>query len=643
ANTLAFKQRGRYTTIGPAFHRTHLEAGCEFCGSCVSACPTGALSEKTRKWEGRPDSVKTTTCSLCGIGCRIDLQIKGKKVIGSLPADDSLISDKQLCVKGRFCVPEIVNSHKRLKKPYIIREGYRFNIGWNEAIDLAVEKLSSCDPDEFGMLVSANCTNEDLYIAQKFSRSAMGTHNINSDARLFYRQNFNQYIDLFGRSGLASDIQNASVILCVGLDTRYSRSVVGVELRKAIMGGAKIVTINSGEHNLATIADKCILTEPGGEGKVLETLIKLTASNRRSAPRKENTGTEKDEISQVADLLIQADRPVILIGSDLTAAAGSTSSLESLGSLADNIGASILSLPPQSNFTGTMLMGAYSELLPGGVAADDKKNLGLLRKYSGSSIPKYSRPWNIEDASAWKNLRVLYMIGEFPESQHCSADFTIIQNIFAPDPPAKADLALPAAAFTETDGTIINFEGRVQRIVKAAPPPGKALPDWKILCSIARRMGKDGFDYKNAAAIRKEIAMSLPAITGKPDISNAPAIKGRLTQSAKKPIKRKRRTDEYPLILTALTTEHTYRGISLADTVDGASVLFREDLLEINIRDARKIRVRDGDEVIVSAPGINMDLTAKITGRQPVGTLRATLSRGKSIEFNPCPVKIRKK
>ena len=51
ANTLAFKQRGRYTTIGPAFHRTHLEAGCEFCGSCVSACPTGALSEKTRKWE----------------------------------------------------------------------------------------------------------------------------------------------------------------------------------------------------------------------------------------------------------------------------------------------------------------------------------------------------------------------------------------------------------------------------------------------------------------------------------------------------------------------------------------------------------------------------------------------------------------
>ncbi len=50
--TLSFKQRGRVTTIGPAFDRTHLEAGCEFCGACVTACPTGALSVKVSKWYG---------------------------------------------------------------------------------------------------------------------------------------------------------------------------------------------------------------------------------------------------------------------------------------------------------------------------------------------------------------------------------------------------------------------------------------------------------------------------------------------------------------------------------------------------------------------------------------------------------------
>jgi formate dehydrogenase alpha subunit len=117
ANTLAFKQRGRYTVIGPAYERTHLEAGCEFCGACVSVCPTGALSEKVSKWEGKPDREQTTTCPFCGVGCQIRLQVRGDEVLGSLPEQDTLINNGQLCVKGRFCVAEVVNNHRRLKRP----------------------------------------------------------------------------------------------------------------------------------------------------------------------------------------------------------------------------------------------------------------------------------------------------------------------------------------------------------------------------------------------------------------------------------------------------------------------------------------------------------------------------------------------
>ena len=81
-NALAFKQRGRATLVGPAFDRTHMEAGCEFCGACVSVCPTGALAEKTRKWDGKPEREQPTTCGLCGVGCQIRVLAKDDEVIG---------------------------------------------------------------------------------------------------------------------------------------------------------------------------------------------------------------------------------------------------------------------------------------------------------------------------------------------------------------------------------------------------------------------------------------------------------------------------------------------------------------------------------------------------------------------------------
>ena len=100
ANALAFKHRGRQTIIGPAFSRTHLEAGCEFCGACVAVCPTGTLREKARAWEGKPDREETTTCSFCGVGCQLRLLVKGDRVIGSLPADDPLVNQRPALRQG---------------------------------------------------------------------------------------------------------------------------------------------------------------------------------------------------------------------------------------------------------------------------------------------------------------------------------------------------------------------------------------------------------------------------------------------------------------------------------------------------------------------------------------------------------------
>ncbi len=105
-----------------------------------------------------------------------------------------------------------------------------------------------------------------------------------------------------------------------------------------------------------------------------------------------------------------------------------------------------------------------------------------------------------------KALQFLYLLGETPSPSDPAAGFLLYQNFASYEGNRQPNLALPAAAFTEVDGTTINLEGRTRPVRKAVDPPGEALPDWLILCRIAQKMGVAGFDYPDAAAIRRAMA-----------------------------------------------------------------------------------------------------------------------------------------
>jgi anaerobic selenocysteine-containing dehydrogenase len=105
---------------------------------------------------------------------------------------------------------------------------------------------------------------------------------------------------------------------------------------------------------------------------------------------------------------------------------------------------------------------------------------------------------------------VLYLVGETPPAALNDHPFVIYQNIYPPLRGCHADLLLPAAAFSEEEGTLLNHAGRLQEIHRSVPPPGEALPAWEIICRIARKMGAPGFDYASAADIRREIASTIP-------------------------------------------------------------------------------------------------------------------------------------
>jgi len=161
---------------------------CEFCGQCVSICPTGALVGKQTLGKGRQKDVAEvdTICPYCGCGCNLTLHVSRNEVV-RVTSRPNTINEGWLCVKGRFG-QGYLNSPDRLKTPFIRKDGALVEASWDEAFGYIAERLSAIKqkhgPDAIGGLSSARCTNEENYLFQKFMRAAIGTNNVDHCARL---------------------------------------------------------------------------------------------------------------------------------------------------------------------------------------------------------------------------------------------------------------------------------------------------------------------------------------------------------------------------------------------------------------------------------------------------------------------------
>lgn len=630
ANVLAFTQRGRNTVIGPAFGRNHIDAGCEFCGACVEVCPTGALSEKVNKWDGVAKKEEITTCALCGVGCQLKVISKNNRLTGTIPADDKLVNNGHLCVKGRFSIYELVNNFQRLKKAAKFKHGVQLQIQIDEAIKIAAEKLADCPPEKFGMIISPNCTVEDFYIAQKFTRLVMGSHNIDTTARLFYGAGFNAYLNLMKKSTTLENMKNSSLVFGFGLDLRYGRSVVGVEIRKAVARGAKIITIFPNDHSLALSADVWIQSTPGEEADIL-TGISILLEN--GAAKKSDPDLQK-----IVELLKAAKNPILLIGAEFLNYSNNAEILETINKLARQINAGILALPAQNNLYGSLLMGAYPELLPGGRKASDEKNLTDIGKLWGKKLAPYHEDWNLTKLLSGKKLKLAYLVGEVPPTSEAMSEFLIYQNIFPLSHAQPADLSLPAAAFTEVDGTFINGEGRIQPLKKCVPAPGETLPDWQILCKIAQKMGATGFDFKTVADIHIELGAIVNAFSNKGELFRQaqplPQTIKIAAQVADK-IAPKVSNKGAAFILTIANNEHIYRGIPLTSKVEGLKKLFDESYVVLNIADAEALNITAGGKLIISSDQFSGTFPVLISSKQKAGTVHLTTTNYQLPTPNP--------
>lgn len=185
---ITFSERGYETHISHPFDLGMELSECVSCGNCVNVCPTGALQEKGhsnfRTWE--IEKKVKTTCTYCGVGCQIDLNVKNNEVVKITPSKNG-INNELLCVKGKFAY-NFINHKNRLTKPLIRKEGKLVESTWDEAFDLITEKILTISKesggDAFAGFASAKCTNEDNYIMQKLFRGVLKTNNIDHCARL---------------------------------------------------------------------------------------------------------------------------------------------------------------------------------------------------------------------------------------------------------------------------------------------------------------------------------------------------------------------------------------------------------------------------------------------------------------------------
>lgn len=185
----AFTDRGYEAMPNTPYASSLEDAGCEFCGQCVSTCPVGALTDRISRYRGR--TWETTTieskCGYCGVGCTIAFRVKDGRVIGARAPLDRGVNRGNLCAKGRYGWG-FVHDSDRLTAPLVRKDGKLVETTWEEAISLVADNLARIR-DEHGSdavagLASARCTNEENYLFQKLLRAAIGTHNVDHCARL---------------------------------------------------------------------------------------------------------------------------------------------------------------------------------------------------------------------------------------------------------------------------------------------------------------------------------------------------------------------------------------------------------------------------------------------------------------------------
>lgn len=523
---------------------------CTFCGTCVSVCPTGALSAVARPHVGTTDTRIESICSYCGCGCNIFLETSENRVIAVTPGPPNDLNGKTLCVRGRYGT-DYIHHRDRLERPLIRKDGELTGVSWDEALNFAAEGLRTVHarhgPEALAFFGSSKCTNEENYLFQKIARAVFGTNNIDNGARLYSGASVDT-LPFGAATNPLRDIEYSDLIFVVGSNPSASHPLAGYGIKRAVrLEGARLILIDPRKTELASFASAWLPIRPGSDhilvyGLLREILDRNAIHGERSAEIddlatslwpydrafvSEQTGCPPHLFDKILQFVIEAKLPAIVYGHGITRRTNARKSIRALTSLAllkgslGKQGGGIYPLDKENNGQGAWDMGLMPDRLPGHQSLDSDEPVRRFESLWGRPVPKkpgLTFPQAIKAAESGA-LKAMYIMGENPARSFPGApgiakalsrlDFLIVQDLFPTETVRLAHVVFPAASFAEKDGTFTNLEGRVQRIRKAIEPVGQSRPDGDILCALSGRLGYPP-NYSSPSAIMEEIESLVP-------------------------------------------------------------------------------------------------------------------------------------
>jgi formate dehydrogenase alpha subunit len=537
---------------------------CNFCGICVSVCPTGALSERNRVSTNTASQATRTVCPLCGMGCAIVLEHRDPLVLGSRPAEDrNSVNHVSLCVKGHYGL-DFVNSEQRLTSPLIRRDGELVPTGWDEALDFVAVRLTELKEKgggrTLGALGASRSTNEENYLLQKFVRGALGSNNIDSGARLRGTALFAGIEEVLGCGAMThaiSHIRAAQEILVVGADPLAASPIVGQMIKQAVkLEAAHLTLVDPLPRSLnGGFAGTWIRPSPGTQASILAGFLRemlsdgLAESARKSLGRdslnriraaledytpervEDLTGVPARLVKDTAKRLSAGRRLAVIPGAGVAREQGAcfTGALLAMMTLiAGDIGQPGCGLFPIAlslNDQGALDMGACPDRLPGYHDVADSEARAKYEEAWSVALPAEPGMDYISmiEAALTGTLKGLYIVGENPvrdcpetdkvEKALAGLDLLVVQDLFLTETASVAQVVLPSTSFAEKDGTFTNLERRVQRLRQTIAPLGESRSDGAILVELMGRMGIET-SKKTPADVLSQINEQVPSYRG---------------------------------------------------------------------------------------------------------------------------------
>lgn len=565
AGAIDYNHRG-FNSRPATLHEFPLEKStCTFCGTCVSICPTGALSAKA-EYVGTPEKESASICGFCGVGCSLDLGVAGNKIVEVNPSHlKNSVNDATLCVRGHFA-HDFLNSENRLTQPLMRSGDELIPSSWEAALETVAERILAIKkqygPDSIAFLGSSKCTNEENYLFQKIARTIIGTNNVDNGGYMSGRLFLNlvdERTDKAGRfnffAGSLAGLSQAEVIFVLGAEPAQTAPVLDYYLKRSARDGVPLIVANRRTIDLthlgtnrSHLSDSPPGPERGGDTFYLDLVNLISVSlmtrgavdtsflsrftrgfeqyqedllslSRESSARKLKFDSET--LAKTVDL-VAGKKITFVIGDELMLNRHGKAAMEALLNLAlmtgsiGYKGAGFHIVAKENNLVGAWDLGAVPDALPGRLMIDNDSHRSRWQKAWGVEIPQAKGMDLVEMVKSAQEgrLKALYIMGENPlrslpqphllQNSLKSLDLVVVQDILFNETVASADVVLPAAAFAEKTGSFTNMEGNIQCFSGAVSPPGNAKSDLAILGMLAEQLGSPSLI--SLQEIRKEIS-----------------------------------------------------------------------------------------------------------------------------------------